>query len=197
MLFSATMPAAIVSLARTHMRHPMNIRAESVLRERDGAGDRAVHLPGPRPRQARDHRPGSCRPRTPARRSSSPAPSGRRSASPTTSPSAASTSSPLTETIFAWPGVGKWLVEAIHRRDYAAVQGGILMHGDDHHRRQPDRRLALRRDQPADPALMSPSSLVAAPRVGRLERPGAGRAPHAAARPRASSGATSAATAAR
>ncbi len=29
MLFSATMPAAIVSLARTHMRHPMNIRAES------------------------------------------------------------------------------------------------------------------------------------------------------------------------
>ena len=33
----------------------------------------------------------------------------------------------LTETIFSWPGVGKWLVEAIHRRDYPAVQGGILM----------------------------------------------------------------------
>jgi superfamily II DNA/RNA helicase len=29
MLFSATMPGAIVSLARTHMRHPMNIRAET------------------------------------------------------------------------------------------------------------------------------------------------------------------------
>jgi superfamily II DNA/RNA helicase len=29
MLFSATMPAAIVALARTHMRTPMNIRAES------------------------------------------------------------------------------------------------------------------------------------------------------------------------
>ena len=29
MLFSATMPAAIVALARMHMRHPMNIRAES------------------------------------------------------------------------------------------------------------------------------------------------------------------------
>jgi superfamily II DNA/RNA helicase len=29
MLFSATMPAAIVALARRHMRHPMNIRAES------------------------------------------------------------------------------------------------------------------------------------------------------------------------
>ena len=33
----------------------------------------------------------------------------------------------LTETIFAWPGIGKWLVEAIHRRDYPSVQGGILM----------------------------------------------------------------------
>jgi dipeptide transport system permease protein len=33
----------------------------------------------------------------------------------------------LTETIFSWPGIGKWLVEAIHRRDYAAVQGGIMM----------------------------------------------------------------------
>ena len=29
MLFSATMPAAVVALARTHMRHPVNIRAES------------------------------------------------------------------------------------------------------------------------------------------------------------------------
>jgi superfamily II DNA/RNA helicase len=29
MLFSATMPSAIVGLARHHMRHPMNIRAES------------------------------------------------------------------------------------------------------------------------------------------------------------------------
>jgi dipeptide transport system permease protein len=33
----------------------------------------------------------------------------------------------LTETIFAWPGVGKWIVESIRRRDYPAVQGGILM----------------------------------------------------------------------
>ena len=29
MLFSATMPAAIVTLARRHLRHPVNIRAES------------------------------------------------------------------------------------------------------------------------------------------------------------------------
>lgn len=33
----------------------------------------------------------------------------------------------LTETIFAWPGVGKWLIEAIHRRDYPTLQGGILL----------------------------------------------------------------------
>ncbi len=33
----------------------------------------------------------------------------------------------LTETIFSWPGVGKWLVESIGRRDYPALQGGILL----------------------------------------------------------------------
>jgi len=33
----------------------------------------------------------------------------------------------LTETIFAWPGIGKWMVESINRRDYPAIQGGILM----------------------------------------------------------------------
>lgn len=33
----------------------------------------------------------------------------------------------LTETIFAWPGVGKWIVECINRRDYPSVQGGILL----------------------------------------------------------------------
>jgi len=33
----------------------------------------------------------------------------------------------LTETIFSWPGVGKWLIDAIGRRDYPVVQGGILV----------------------------------------------------------------------
>ncbi|HJS32256.1 MAG TPA: ABC transporter permease subunit [Alphaproteobacteria bacterium] len=33
----------------------------------------------------------------------------------------------LTETIFSWPGVGKWLIESIRRRDYPVVQGGVLL----------------------------------------------------------------------
>ncbi len=33
----------------------------------------------------------------------------------------------LTETIFAWPGIGKWMVDAIGRRDYPVVQGGVLL----------------------------------------------------------------------
>jgi dipeptide transport system permease protein len=33
----------------------------------------------------------------------------------------------LTETIFSWPGVGKWLIESISRRDYPALQGGVLL----------------------------------------------------------------------
>jgi peptide/nickel transport system permease protein len=32
----------------------------------------------------------------------------------------------LTEKVFAWPGVGSWLVDAIESRDYAVLQGGIL-----------------------------------------------------------------------
>jgi dipeptide transport system permease protein len=35
----------------------------------------------------------------------------------------------LTETIFSWPGVGKWLIEAIFRRDYPVLQGGALLLG--------------------------------------------------------------------
>ncbi|MDQ9127691.1 ABC transporter permease subunit [Serratia fonticola] len=33
----------------------------------------------------------------------------------------------MTETIFSWPGIGKWLIEAIGRRDYQVVQNGILL----------------------------------------------------------------------
>ncbi|WP_128254565.1 ABC transporter permease subunit [Falsirhodobacter deserti] len=33
----------------------------------------------------------------------------------------------LTETIFSWPGVGKWMIDSISRRDYPSVQGGLLL----------------------------------------------------------------------
>jgi peptide/nickel transport system permease protein len=32
----------------------------------------------------------------------------------------------LTETVFAFPGIGSWLVEAIKARDYPVIQGGVL-----------------------------------------------------------------------
>jgi peptide/nickel transport system permease protein len=32
----------------------------------------------------------------------------------------------LTETVFAYPGMGTWLVQAINQRDYPILQGGIL-----------------------------------------------------------------------
>jgi peptide/nickel transport system permease protein len=33
----------------------------------------------------------------------------------------------LTETIFAWPGIGKWVYDAILGRDYPVVQSGVLL----------------------------------------------------------------------
>lgn len=33
----------------------------------------------------------------------------------------------LTETIFSWPGIGRWLVESVLARDYPVVQSGILL----------------------------------------------------------------------
>ncbi|GLS84205.1 ABC transporter permease subunit [Paraferrimonas haliotis] len=33
----------------------------------------------------------------------------------------------ITEVIFAWPGMGSWLVSAIFQRDYTVIQGGILV----------------------------------------------------------------------
>ena len=32
----------------------------------------------------------------------------------------------LTETVFAFPGMGSWLRDAIFNRDYPVLQGGIL-----------------------------------------------------------------------
>jgi ABC-type dipeptide/oligopeptide/nickel transport system permease component len=36
------------------------------------------------------------------------------------------TGSILTETIFAWPGVGRYVLDAITKRDLPAIQGSIL-----------------------------------------------------------------------
>lgn len=33
----------------------------------------------------------------------------------------------LTETIFSWPGIGHWMVHSVFKRDYAVVQGGLLL----------------------------------------------------------------------
>ncbi len=33
----------------------------------------------------------------------------------------------LTETIFSWPGIGKWMVDSVLKRDYDVVQGGLLL----------------------------------------------------------------------
>ena len=33
----------------------------------------------------------------------------------------------LTETVFSWPGMGRYLIESISQRDYPAVQGTILV----------------------------------------------------------------------
>ncbi|MBN2050243.1 MAG: ABC transporter permease [Spirochaetales bacterium] len=33
----------------------------------------------------------------------------------------------LTETIFAWPGIGRWIYSAITARDYPAVQAGVII----------------------------------------------------------------------
>lgn len=33
----------------------------------------------------------------------------------------------ITEVIFNWPGIGRWLIESIYQRDYTAIQGGLLV----------------------------------------------------------------------
>lgn len=33
----------------------------------------------------------------------------------------------LTESIFSWPGIGKWLVNSVVARDYPVLQGGVLL----------------------------------------------------------------------
>jgi peptide/nickel transport system permease protein len=32
----------------------------------------------------------------------------------------------LTETVFSWPGIGRWVFDAIAARDYPIIQGGVI-----------------------------------------------------------------------
>ena len=79
----------------------------------------------------------------------------------------------LTETIFSWPGVGKWLIEAINRRDYPVLQGGVLLLGLRRDDGQPAGRRHLRHHQSADPArVMTPSRRTAAASTAAARRRG-------------------------
>ena len=78
--------------------HPRRV----VVRHRDGARRPRSSSTRPTTSTSRRSSAGSCRPRTPTRSSSSPAPSVRRSGSPTTSPSAASAPARCTATWRRW-----------------------------------------------------------------------------------------------
>ncbi len=32
----------------------------------------------------------------------------------------------VTEVVFSWPGIGRWLIESIFNRDYTAIEGGLI-----------------------------------------------------------------------
>ena len=49
----------------------------------------------------------------------------------------------LTEQIFSIPGFGKLIVDAVFNRDYAVVQGVVLVTANDLHHAEPDRRYRL------------------------------------------------------
>ncbi|MEO9945513.1 MAG: ABC transporter permease [Paraglaciecola sp.] len=36
------------------------------------------------------------------------------------------TNAMIVETIFSWPGIGSWLIQAIYQQDYSAIQAGML-----------------------------------------------------------------------
>ena len=58
----------------------------------------------------------------------------------------------LTATIFSWHGIGKWLVEAIGRRDAPCRSRRVVDERERDHRDESDRRPAVRREQSADSA---------------------------------------------
>ena len=36
------------------------------------------------------------------------------------------TTAMVTESVFSWPGIGRWLINSIYQQDHAAIQGGML-----------------------------------------------------------------------
>ena len=36
------------------------------------------------------------------------------------------TTAMVTEAVFSWPGIGRWLINSIYQQDFAAIQGGML-----------------------------------------------------------------------
>ena len=95
----------------------------------------------------------------------------------------------LTETIFAWPGIGSWLKRGHLQRDYPVLQGGDPVHRGRLRDREPARRHLLRDDRPADPLLVSVAEID--PRTSRSTSPraasGATRGPGCDATPARSS----------
>ena len=76
----------------------------------------------------------------------------------------------VTESVFAIPGIGRLIVDAILRRDYPVIQGVLLIFSARLRPRQPAHRPALRRARPAHPVLMPTAA-------ADLVRGRAGRAP--------------------
>ena len=60
----------------------------------------------------------------------------------------------LTETIFSWPGIGRWVYESIESRDYAIVQGATPVHRRHRGRGEPPDGPPVRRGGSADQVLM-------------------------------------------
>ena len=56
----------------------------------------------------------------------------------------------LTETVFAWPGLGLYITNSLQNADMNAVLGGTLVVGVGLHRHQPAVRPALPHARPAD-----------------------------------------------
>ena len=58
----------------------------------------------------------------------------------------------LTETIFSWPGIGKWMVDSVFEAGLPGHPGRAADHRRHHHAGEPDRRPPLRPHQPPHPA---------------------------------------------